>query len=68
MPLCGLFLPGKFLGAAVQVLKAGKVPPPSTTGCSCVYVVRRSDGYFYCGESDDIRGILPLFEASVAIG
>lgn len=40
----------------MQVLGAGKVPPPSTAGCSCVYVVRRSDGYFYCGESDDIKG------------
>ncbi|CAL8466240.1 g5776 [Coccomyxa elongata] len=42
----------------VQVLGAGKVPPPSTAGCSCVYVVRRSDGYFYCGESDDIKARL----------
>jgi hypothetical protein len=32
------------------------VPPPSTVNMSCVYIVRRSDGYFYCGESDDIRG------------
>ncbi|BDA51431.1 probable DNA mismatch repair protein MutS at C-terminar half [Coccomyxa sp. Obi] len=42
----------------VQVLGAGKVPPPSTAGCSCVYVVRRADGYFYCGESDDIKARL----------
>ncbi|EIE20036.1 hypothetical protein COCSUDRAFT_58259 [Coccomyxa subellipsoidea C-169] len=42
----------------VQVLGAGKVPPPSTVGCSCVYVVRREDGFFYCGESDDIKGRL----------
>ena len=32
------------------------MPPPSTVGCSCVYVVRREDGFFYCGESDDIKG------------
>lgn len=40
----------------MQVLGPGKVPPPSTVGCSCVYVLRRTDGFFYCGESDDIKG------------
>lgn len=42
--------------ARVQVLGPGMAPPPSTVNCSCVYVVRRGDGYFYCGESDDIKG------------
>lgn len=32
------------------------MPPPSTVGCSTVYIVRRADGFFYCGESDDIKG------------
>lgn len=37
-------------------MAARQNPPPSTVGCSCVYVVRRKDGWFYCGQTDDLRG------------
>ena len=39
---------------AASLVRAGWSPPPAVVGCSCVYVVRRSDGFFYCGESDDL--------------
>ncbi len=41
-----------------QVVRSGEVPPPSTVGCSCVYILRRSDGRFYCGQTDELRGRL----------
>ncbi len=41
-----------------QVVRAGQVPPPATVGHSCVYVVRRPDGAFYCGETDDLKSAL----------
>ena len=37
-----------------QVMLAGTQPPPSSTSRSCVYVVKRSDGMFYCGQSDNL--------------
>lgn len=37
-----------------QVVAAGTRPPPSCSARSCVYVVRRPDGMFYCGQSDDL--------------
>ncbi len=37
------------------MVRAGQVPPPATVGHSCVYVVRRLDGAFYCGETDDLK-------------
>jgi len=40
------------------VVRAGEVPPPSTVGHSCVYVLRRVDGRFYCGQTDELRGRL----------
>ena len=39
---------------AASLVRAGWSPPPAVVGRSCVYVVRRFDGYFYCGESDDL--------------
>ena len=39
---------------AASLVRAGWSPPPAVVGRSCVYVVRRADGYFYCGESDDL--------------
>ncbi|KAL0023521.1 hypothetical protein WJX79_006936 [Trebouxia sp. C0005] len=42
----------------VQVVRGGQVPPPSTVGCSCVYIVRRGDGRFYCGQTDELKGRL----------
>ena len=46
------------LTCQLQVVRAGEVPPPSTVGCSCVYVVRRGDGRFYGGQTDDLKGRL----------
>jgi len=40
------------------VVRGGQVPPPSTVGCSCVYIVRRGDGRFYCGQTDELKGRL----------
>ena len=37
-----------------QVMLAGTQPPPSSTSRSCVYVVKRPDGMFYCGQSDNL--------------
>ena len=38
------------------------MPPPATVGESCVYVVRRADGWLYCGETDNIKRTgMPLF-------
>lgn len=34
------------------------MPPPSTVGCSCVYILRRGDGRFYCGQTDELKGRL----------
>lgn len=39
-------------------MRGGEVPPPSTVGCSCVYIVRRGDGRFYCGQTDELKGRL----------
>lgn len=38
------------------------MPPASTVGRSCVYVCVRSDGFVYCGQTDDMRSApaLPL--------
>ena len=30
-------------------------PPPGTVGRSFVYIVRRTDGKFYAGETDDLK-------------
>ena len=46
--------------ACAQLLGPGMAPPPSTVNCSCVYIVRRNDGFFYVGESDDIKGLCHL--------
>ena len=42
----------------LQVVRGGEVPPPSTVGCSCVYILRRGDGRFYCGQTDELKGRL----------
>ena len=39
----------------LQIIRAGEVPPPSTVGSSCVYILRRVDGRFYCGETDSLK-------------
>ena len=43
---------------AASLVRAGWAPPPAVVARSCVYVVRRADGYFYCGESDDLMARL----------
>ena len=40
--------------ASVQILTTGEVPPPSSIGFSCVYLLVTSDGKYYVGESDNI--------------
>ena len=44
--------------ARVGLLKMGQEPPPNVTKWTCVYVIRRSDGYAYCGETDDLASRL----------
>ncbi|KFM25783.1 DNA mismatch repair protein MutS [Auxenochlorella protothecoides] len=39
----------------LAVVRAGQTPPPRTVGLSCVYVVRRTDGWFYVGSTDSIK-------------
>ena len=46
------------LRLALQIIRAGEVPPPSTVGASCVYILRRVDGRFYCGETDSLKSRL----------
>lgn len=38
----------------VYFVRAGELPPPSTVGESAVYVIRRSDGWWYCGSTDSM--------------
>jgi hypothetical protein len=38
----------------VYFVRAGELPPPSTVGESAVYVMRRSDGWWYCGSTDSM--------------
>ncbi|XP_051127886.1 DNA mismatch repair protein MSH1, mitochondrial isoform X2 [Andrographis paniculata] len=38
------------------VIGAKEQPPPSTIGCSTVYVILRPDGKLYVGETDDLEG------------
>ena len=41
---------------ALQVVRllSGQVPPPSTMGFACVYVLRLADNTYYVGETDNI--------------
>ncbi|KAL6770905.1 MSH1 [Auxenochlorella protothecoides x Auxenochlorella symbiontica] len=39
----------------LAVVRAGQTPPPRTVGLSCVYIVRRTDGWFYVGSTDSIK-------------
>ncbi|KAK3264318.1 DNA mismatch repair ATPase msh1 [Cymbomonas tetramitiformis] len=45
-------------GSAIHygMIRAGQAPPPMVVGRACVYVVRYSKGWFYCGETDDLAG------------
>ncbi|KAK9867742.1 hypothetical protein WJX84_006840, partial [Apatococcus fuscideae] len=52
---------------APVVVAARQNPPPSTVGRSCVYVVRRQDGWFYCGQTDDLKGRLQTHRRSGAV-
>jgi predicted GIY-YIG superfamily endonuclease len=38
----------------VLYVRRGQQPGPATVGCSCVYVLRRPDGYFYAGSTEAI--------------
>ena len=49
--------------ANIQVIRPGMEPPPSTVGYSCIYVLRRPDGYFYVGETDELKRV-SLFRLS----
>ena len=42
------------------------LPPPAARAWSCVYVLRRGDGWAYCGESDDLSGRLASHRANAA--
>ena len=41
---------------AARLLPPGRVPPPGDGGGAVVYVLRRPDGWFYCGETDSLPG------------
>jgi len=36
-------------------IRSHQVPPPDLGNRSCVYIMRTPDGWFYCGESDDVQ-------------
>lgn len=38
-----------------QFVAHGQAPGPATVGASCVYVLRRADGYFYAGSTDALH-------------
>lgn len=38
----------------LQYVLRGQAPAPSTVGTSCVYVLRRPDGFFYVGSTDSL--------------
>ena len=40
------------------VVGVDDVPPAAARAWTCVYVLRRSDGWAYCGETDDLAGRL----------
>ena len=48
----------------VHVAQQGQGPGPGTERGSYVYVVRRADGWFYCGQTDNISGAAALTEDS----
>jgi predicted GIY-YIG superfamily endonuclease len=48
------------------IVHAQDVPPPAARAWSCVYVLRRGDGWAYCGESDDLSGRLASHRANAA--
>jgi len=37
-------------------VRGGEVAPPAAAGWTVVYVLRRSDGWVYCGETDNLGG------------
>ena len=47
-------MPDRWAGVDAQVVLAGTRPPPSIASRSCVYVIKRSDGMLYCGQSDNL--------------
>jgi hypothetical protein len=48
---------------AATILPPGTDPPAVASSASCVYVVRREDGYFYCGETDALLARLDAHRA-----
>ncbi|KAL4544776.1 hypothetical protein Ndes2526B_g00720 [Nannochloris sp. 'desiccata'] len=38
-----------------HLIPVGMIPPVRTVGASCVYIVRRSDGWYYVGSSDSLQ-------------
>jgi hypothetical protein len=35
-----------------QYVRRGQAPGPATVGSSCIYVLRRPDGFFYAGSTE----------------
>ena len=50
------------------VIGADDVPPAAARAWTCVYVLRRSDGWAYCGETDDLAGRLAAHRARARRG
>ena len=48
------------------VIGAGESPPASAGAWTCVYVLKRADGWAYCGETDDLAGRLSAHRRSAA--
>jgi hypothetical protein len=52
------------LDALVGTVRAAEVPPPAASAWTCVYVLLRSDGWVYCGETDNLAGRLEAHRAT----
>mmetsp|Transcript_16796 Transcript_16796/g.41242 ORF Transcript_16796/g.41242 Transcript_16796/m.41242 type:complete len:426 (+) Transcript_16796:1154-2431(+) len=55
---------GASRGGALGMVRGWEVFPPGAAGWTCVYVLRRSDGWVYCGETDNIAGRLEAHRAA----
>lgn len=45
-------------------MRSNEVPAPGAAAWTCVYILRRSDGWMYCGETDNLTGRLEAHRAA----
>jgi predicted GIY-YIG superfamily endonuclease len=52
------------VAVVVGTVGRDEIPPPAAAAWSCVYVLRRDDGWAYVGETDDLAGRLEAHRAT----